>query len=104
MTKLKNSLSYGGIIKIALDRFRVYVTYVQLAMIAALYFDQEGWQWWYLLFIPVSCVVIYFDIRYLYRGEQQAAFDVHPYMPQMRDDIKEIKARLNGLSDLQKKS
>lgn len=93
-----NKFGWAGLSKIALDRFRVYVAYVQLYMILKLYLKQEGWEWWYLLLVPVGIVAIFFDIVYVYRGEQQAAFDVHPYMPNIRDSISKIEKCLEDLN------
>ena len=102
--KPASKLSWGGLFKTAIDRFRVYVTYIQLLMILQLYLKQEGWHSWYLWFIPVSLIVIYLDVRFMLRGEQQAIFDIHPYLPKMKNDIEEIKEKVDELSHLSKVS
>lgn len=101
MKKIPVSLSrlgWAGLGKIAFDRFKNYVTGIQFYMILNFYLRDEGWKWWYLLLIPAGIVIIFFEIFYLYRGEQQAAFDVHPYMPKIRDGVERIEKQLEDLN------
>lgn len=93
-SNITSKLGWAGLLKIAFDRFRVYLAYIQMFMIVKLYLNQEGWNWWYLFIVPCSLIVIYFDIIYMFRGEQRANFDVHPYFPKLLSDVAEIKKHL----------
>lgn len=54
-----------GKIKAIIDRQRGYLGIFNFAMVGFLFFDRVGWEWYYLLLIPIWFLFAYLDVRYI---------------------------------------
>lgn len=58
-----------GKIKAMIDRELTYFAKVNFLMIAYLFFKDVGWNWWYLLAIPLFLIWTYIDLKYIFPQE-----------------------------------
>lgn len=54
-----------GKFKAIFDRQRGYISSVNLIMISYLFFDNVGWEWYYLLIMPIWLIFVYLDARFI---------------------------------------
>lgn len=58
-----------GKIKAHFDRQRAYLAIINFAILVYLFVDKRGWSYWYLVAIPIICLLVYFDAKYIMPDE-----------------------------------
>ena len=75
-----------GKIKAMMDRQRQYISMLNFLMLAYLFFKEVGFQWWYLLVIPVWLIFVYIDLRYIMPSEYNYVWGKNPAYKRLLED------------------
>jgi hypothetical protein len=54
-----------GVAKVYVDRASWYVSKIQMLMVAFLYFDRVGWNWWYLTALVMLPIVFLIERKWI---------------------------------------
>ena len=81
--KEKNGGLNLGKIKALIDRELNYVSKVNFVMIAYIFFKDVGWNWWYLLAIPIFLIWVIIDIKYIMPDEFNYLHGKSPFMQKL---------------------
>ena len=79
-----------GKIKAIVDRQRNYFGLFNFIMIAYLFFDKVGWQWYYLLIIPFWFLWAYIDVTFIMPRELNY---IHHKSPVMKELLRNGKTK-----------
>lgn len=72
-----------GKIKAIIDRELSYISKFNFVMIAYLFFKEVGFNWWYLLAIPIFLIWIYIDLKYIMPQEYEYIHNKSPYLKKL---------------------
>jgi len=77
-----------GKFKAIIDRQRGYMGMVNFIMIAYLFFDRTGFEWWYIFALPIWIVFVWLDVKYIMPKEYKFVWDNNPAFQQLKEDMK----------------
>lgn len=68
-------------------RLMPYFSIVQLIMVGIIFFQTNGWHWWYLLVAPFPYLVYMFEKRYALKQEMRIALSCNPEWENFKNEI-----------------
>lgn len=74
-----------GQVKAIFDRQKSYLVSFNFLMVAYLFFDKVGFEWWYLLIIPFWFLFSIYDIKYIWPSEMDYVQQKGPVMKLLKD-------------------
>jgi hypothetical protein len=72
-----------GRLKVIMDRELTYVSRFNFFMVAYLFFEKVGWNWWYLLLVPPFLLWIYIDLKYVMPKEGEYLARKNPFFTKL---------------------
>lgn len=74
-----------GKIKALIDRELSYVSKINFLMIAYIFFKDVGWNWWYILIIPLFLIWVFIDVKYVMPKEFDYIHGKSPFMRKLME-------------------
>ena len=73
-----------GRIKLLIERQLRYIALLNFFMLAHMYIQDAGWHWWYLLTIPVFCITLWLDAKFILPSEISYVHSKSSVMDELR--------------------
>lgn len=83
-----------GKIKVWYQRSMIYINLVRTLMIIAIFFNTVSWSWWYLVCVPAIPVLLYFDIKTIYKQELDYGYNKSSFMKDLQRKIDVIYEKI----------
>ena len=96
---IPESINDSGKLNLRIARNRMFLTLFQFLMISYLFIVERGWQWWYLLMIPIMILLNILDVKKIYPKEVNFGNQQSKIFMTLVQDVKDIKDDLQKMCD-----
>jgi hypothetical protein len=88
-----------GALQIIIDRQRMWGGQITLLLSILANIKLWGWEWWYLLVIPIWILFSMFDYKILLPAHLDKAMKINPEIQALRKDVKQVLDKIGETPD-----